>query len=100
MEMSSSDVKIEKKSKLLQKYTYIKTTLYITEKTKLNQTLQPKRRKFLWALGLLAAIPFILPTRVKIWIIIKNDEIEQEPLCTCLNNAVTGSVVSADHIKG
>ena len=100
MEVSSSDVKIEKKSKLLQKYTYIKTTLYIIEKTKLNQTLQPKRRKFLWALGLLAAIPFILPTRVKIWIIIKNDEIEQEPLCTCLNNAVTGSVVSADHIKG
>ena len=45
MEMSSSDVKIEK-SKLLQKYTYIKTTLYIIEKTKLNQSLQPKQRKF------------------------------------------------------
>ena len=71
MEMSSSDVKIEKKSKLLQKYTYIKTTLYITEKTKLNQSLQPKQRKFSWALGLLAAILFILQTRVKIWIITK-----------------------------
>ena len=35
MEMSSSDVKIEKKSKLLQKYTYIKTTLYIIEKLSL-----------------------------------------------------------------
>ena len=46
MEVSSSDVKIEKKSKLLQKYTYIKTTLYIIEKTKLNQSLQPKQRKF------------------------------------------------------
>ena len=45
MEMNSSDVKIEK-SKLLQKYTYIKTTLYIVEKTKLNQSLQPKQRKF------------------------------------------------------
>ena len=43
MEMSSSDVKIEK-SKLLHKYTYIKTTLYIIEKTKLNQSLQPKQR--------------------------------------------------------
>ena len=100
MEMSSSEVRIEKKDKLLQKYTYIKTTLYIIEKTKLNQTLQPKWTKFLWALGLLAAIPFILLTSAKIWIVIKKDEIEQEPLCTCLNNAVTGSVVSADHIKG
>ena len=70
MEMSSIDVKIEK-SRLLQKYTYIKTTLYIIEKTKLNQSLQPKQRKFSWALGLLAAIPFLLQTRVKIWIIIK-----------------------------
>ena len=33
--MSSSDVKIEK-SKLLQKYTYIKTTPYIIEKAKPN----------------------------------------------------------------
>ena len=32
MEMSGSDVKIEKKSKLLQKYPYIKTTLYIIKK--------------------------------------------------------------------
>ena len=45
MEMSSTDVKIEK-SKLLQKYTYNKTTLYIIGKTKLNQNLQPKQRKF------------------------------------------------------
>ena len=45
MEMSSSDVKI-KKSKLLQKYTYIKANLYFIEKTKLNQSLQPKQRKF------------------------------------------------------
>ena len=43
--MSNSDVKIEK-GKLLQKYTYIKTTLYIIEKTKLNQSLQRKQRKF------------------------------------------------------
>ena len=43
--MSNSDVKIEK-SKLLQKYTYIKTTLYIIEKTKLNQSLQRKQGKF------------------------------------------------------
>ena len=42
--MSSSDVKIEK-SKLLQNYTYIKTTPYITEKTKLSQSLQPKQKK-------------------------------------------------------
>ena len=35
MEMSSSDVKIEE-SKLLQKYTYIKTTPYIIGKTKVN----------------------------------------------------------------
>ena len=58
------------KNKLLQKYTYIKTTLYIIENTKLNQSLQPKQRKFSWALGLLGAIPFILQTRVNIWIII------------------------------
>ena len=43
--MSSSEIKI-KKSKLLQKYTYIKITLYIIEKNKLNQNLQPKQRKF------------------------------------------------------
>ena len=42
--MSSSNVKIEK-SKLLQKYTYIKTTPYIIEKTKRNQSLQPKQKK-------------------------------------------------------
>ena len=45
MDMSGSDVKIEK-SKLLEKYAYIKTTLYIIEKTKLNQSLPPKQRKF------------------------------------------------------
>ena len=70
MEMISIDVKV-KKSKLLQKYTYIKTTLYIIEKTKLKQSLRPKQRKLSWALGLLGAIPFILLTWVKIWIIIK-----------------------------
>ena len=43
--MSCSDVKIEK-SKLLQKYTYIKITPYVIEKTKLNQNLQPMQRKF------------------------------------------------------
>ena len=41
--MSSSDFKIEK-SKLLRKY---KTTTYIKEKTKLNQSLQPKQNKIL-----------------------------------------------------
>ena len=51
MEMSNSDVKIEK-SNLLQKYIYIyiyiyiKTTLHIIGKTELNQKLQPKQRKF------------------------------------------------------
>ena len=47
MEMSNSDVKIEK-SNLLQKYIYIyiKTTLHIIGKTDLNQKLQPKQRKF------------------------------------------------------
>ena len=45
MEMCSSSIKIEK-GKLHQKYKYIKTTLYIIEKTKLNQSLQPKQRKF------------------------------------------------------
>ena len=45
MEMSCSDVKIEK-SKLLQKHTYIKITPYVIEKTKLNQNLQPMQRKF------------------------------------------------------
>ena len=30
----------------------------------------------------------------------KKDEIEQEPLYTCFNNAVTGSLISGDHIKG
>ena len=42
--MSCSNVKIEK-SKLLQKYTYIKTAPYIIEKTKRNQSLQPKQKK-------------------------------------------------------
>ena len=44
--MSSSDVKIEK-SKLLQKYTYIKATPYIIEKAKLTKSLQPKQMKIL-----------------------------------------------------
>ena len=74
METSSSDAKIEK-SKLLQKHTYIKTTLYIIQKTKLNQSLQPIQRKFSWDLELLAAIPFILLTRVKIWIITNYHEL-------------------------
>ena len=65
MEISNSDVKIET-SKMLQKYAYIKTTLYIIGKTKLNQRLQPKQRKFSLILGFLTAIPFILQTRVKI----------------------------------
>ena len=30
----------------------------------------------------------------------KKDEIEQESLCTYLNNAVTGSHISTDYIKG
>ena len=30
----------------------------------------------------------------------KKDEIEQELLCNYLNNAVTGSLASTDHIKG
>ena len=64
--MSSSDVKIEK-SKLLHQYTYIKATLCIIRKTKLNQSLQPQQRKFSEkALGLLIATPFILKTGVKI----------------------------------
>ena len=46
MEMSSSDVKI-KKSKLLQKYAYIKPTSYIKEKTKLNQSLKPNQKRIL-----------------------------------------------------
>ena len=41
--MSSSDAKI-RKSKLHQKY---KTTRYIIEKTKFNQSLQPKQKKIL-----------------------------------------------------
>ena len=41
--MSSSDIKI-RKSKLLQKY---KATPYGKEKTKLNQSLQPKQKKIL-----------------------------------------------------
>ena len=44
--MSSSDVNIEK-SKLFQKYTYIKTTLLIIEKTKVTPSLQPKQKKIL-----------------------------------------------------
>ena len=43
--MSNSAVKIEK-SKMLRKYTYIKTIPYIIKKTKLNQSLQPKQGKF------------------------------------------------------
>ena len=99
MEMSSSDVKIVK-SKLLQKYTHIKTTLYIIEKTKLNQNQQPKQRKLSWARGLLL---FRLFGRLGSRFDLNNykkDEIEQEPFSTCLNNAVTGSLISADHIKG
>ena len=46
MNMSSSDVKIEK-SKLLQKYTYIKTTLHIIENTKATPSLQPTQMKIL-----------------------------------------------------
>ena len=46
MEMSSSDVKIEK-SKLLKKYTYVKTTPYSIEKTKLTQSLQSKQKNIL-----------------------------------------------------
>ena len=64
--MSSSDVKIEK-SKLLQKYTYIKTTPYIIETTKLTQRLQPKQK----TLGLLTAILLLLQTKIKIGIIMK-----------------------------
>ena len=64
--MSSSDVKIEK-SKLLQKSTYIKTTPYIIEKTKLTQSLQPKQK----TLGLLTAILLLLQGKIKIGIIIK-----------------------------
>ena len=57
---------------MLHQYTYIKATLCIIGKTKLNQSLQPKQRKFLQkTLGLLIAIPFILKTGVKIWIIIR-----------------------------
>ena len=66
MKMNSNEAKIEK-SKLLHQYTYIKATLCIIGKTKLNQSLQPKQRKFLQkTLGLLIAIPFILKTGVKI----------------------------------
>ena len=66
MKMSSSDVKIEK-SKLFHQYTYIKATLCIIGKAKLNQSLQPKQRKFSEkTLGLLIATPFILKTGVKI----------------------------------
>ena len=49
MEMSNSNVKIEK-NKLLQKY---KTTPYIKEKIKLNQSLKPKQKSILvnsWAI--------------------------------------------------
>ena len=47
--MSNSNVKIEK-NKLLQKY---KTTPYIKEKIKLNQSLKPKQKSILvnsWAI--------------------------------------------------
>ena len=46
----------------------------------------------------MAAIPFILQTSQDLNNY-KKDEIEQDPSCTCLNNAVTGSLISADHIK-
>ena len=44
--MSRNNIKIEI-YKLLQKYTFIKTTQYIIEKTKLTQSLQPKQKKIL-----------------------------------------------------
>ena len=42
MEISNSDVKIEK-CKLLQKHMYIKATPYFVEKTKFTSSLQPKQ---------------------------------------------------------
>ena len=77
--MISSDVKIEK-SKLLQKYTYIKTTPYIIEKIKLNQSLQPKQKKILvnsWTVGSYSVYFSDQGQDLNNY---KKDEIEEEPM--------------------
>ena len=89
--MSSSDVKIGK-SKLLQKYTYIKTTPYTIEKTKFIQSLQSEQKKILVNTWTVDCYLFILHTRSNY----KKDEMEQESLWICLNNAASGSFISAD----
>ena len=74
--MNSSDAKI-KKSKLHQKY---KTTRYIIEKTKFNQSLQPKQKKILVKSWTIHCYSFYFADQSKDLNNYKKNEIEQEPL--------------------